>query len=594
MRDFGWRGGPPGFHLVFSLALLAGALTAGCGGGAAEVGAGAGTNTGADAGPDSGPTMGCTDPMMIDDMEDDDSFICKSGGRQGEWFAVGDGTSTNLFPNGTFTQSMIPGGRGSSLFAAEVKGAGFTDWGAAMGFHLNEVGSTVAPYDASTTGGIKFWMKSNVPVTMNLAIPATLAMSEAGGTCVDGAGQANCDNHLAFSITAPPADAWVEYQVPYAATQQSFYRFDAEGNPTFGDLSFDPSKLVNVQFNVNPNVSFAVWIDDISFYDCAGTTCIPTCSDPSAPVACPARSNAAAGCWPAGTDCSKVISLGLEAVWGSGSSDVWAVGGEGPEGSHSAVVHWNGTSWSGVSTGTTHPLTDVWGSGAADVWAIGTNGTAVHWNGSAWSASVSGTTYPLYGIWGSGPTDVWAVGAGGTIIHWNGTAWSTTPTGMTDTLINVRGSGPSDVWAVGYSATNAGSVLHWNGTTWSAVPNVSAMALFGVWESGPSDVWAVGNQGTTVHWNGTAWSTVPSGTTQYLVRVWGSGSGDVWTVGNGGALLHWTGTAWSSVVAPTTSALSGVWGSAAGDVWTVGDAALGSVFHWNGSGWSSVSIGPLL
>src|SRR2546429_9871978 len=63
----------------------------------------------------------------------------------------------------------------------------------------------------------------------------------------------------------------------------------------------------------------------------------------------------------------------------------------------------------------------VWGTASTDVWAVGASGTILHSDGSAWSASESGTpNYTLRGVWGSASTDVWAVGGGGTTLHWDG------------------------------------------------------------------------------------------------------------------------------------------------------------------------------
>ena len=62
-------------------------------------------------------------------------------------------------------------------------------------------------------------------------------------------------------------------------------------------------------------------------------------------------------------------------------------------------------------------LISVWGTASTDVWAVGASGTILHWDGSAWSGFPSGTTNVLYGVWGSASTDVWAVGQAGTILH---------------------------------------------------------------------------------------------------------------------------------------------------------------------------------
>ena len=99
----------------------------------------------------------------------------------------------------------------------------------------------------------------------------------------------------------------------------------------------------------------------------------------------------------------------LTAVWGSGANDVWilVVGG--------VVVHWNGTAWSTVPSGTTRSLWSIWGTAADDVWAAGDEG-AVHWDGAAWSAVATGG-WAFTGIRGTSAGDIWAVGLGGRIMH---------------------------------------------------------------------------------------------------------------------------------------------------------------------------------
>src|SRR5215472_7469425 len=107
----------------------------------------------------------------------------------------------------------------------------------------------------------------------------------------------------------------------------------------------------------------------------------------------------------------------VRAIWGSGASDVWAVGFGG------TILHCDGSGWTSVPSGTTSSLNSVWGSEADDVWAVGAVGTILHWDGSAWTRVPSGTTNELHGVWGSEADDVWAVGFVGTILHGDGGAW---------------------------------------------------------------------------------------------------------------------------------------------------------------------------
>jgi len=523
------------------------------------------------------PTGGCADPLMIDDMEDGDRFICASSGRTGAWYTITDSTSTNISPTGDFTQSLIPDGRSGSRHAAHMTGFGFTDWGAAMGFSLNGEGDAAQPYDASATGGVRFWMKSNVPVDVGFPIPETLATG-AAAACVDDTRIWNCGNDFQFTITTPPPGTWKEYDVPFTAAAQTFRTAPDLSSITQGTARWDPSRLVAVQFGVYPQQPFDVWVDDVRFYSCAPTECVPTCTDPLLPVACPATSTTPASCGAVGTICAKTIAAFLPGVWGTGPSDVWTVGGGG------TILHWNGTAWSAVPSGTTETLSAPWGTGPDDVWAVGHGGTILHWNGSTWSPSDSGTTELMFGVWGSGPDDVWATGWSGTILHWDGSRWSAVPSGTSNNLQHVWGSGPNDVWAVGTST--AGVIVHWDGTRWSPISGVNPAIALGVGGTGPTDVWITGD--VIFHWDGSNWTNVPSGTEQGLVGTWANSPADAWAVGWNGTIVHWDGIAWLAVPSGTSKGLQSVWASGSNDAWAVG--ASGTIMHWDGAVWSVVPV----
>ncbi len=102
----------------------------------------------------------------------------------------------------------------------------------------------------------------------------------------------------------------------------------------------------------------------------------------------------------------------LNAVWGSSASNVYAVGVDG------TILHYNGSSWSAMSSGTAEDLNDVWGSGPGNIFAVGNSGIIVRYNGQAWSNMSSGTTEDLNAIWGSSSSNVLAFGRNGTIIRY--------------------------------------------------------------------------------------------------------------------------------------------------------------------------------
>ena len=101
----------------------------------------------------------------------------------------------------------------------------------------------------------------------------------------------------------------------------------------------------------------------------------------------------------------------LIGVWGSSSSNVFAVGGD-------SIIHYDGSSWSEMESGITASLYAVWGSSSSDVFAVGSGGTILYYDGSTWNEMDSGTNKGLWNIWGSSSSDVFAGGGDGTIMHY--------------------------------------------------------------------------------------------------------------------------------------------------------------------------------
>lgn len=171
------------------------------------------------------------------------------------------------------------------------------------------------------------------------------------------------------------------------------------------------------------------------------------------------------------------------AGWSSESADVFVVSSSG------MILHYDGTSWSSQSSGTTVALFAVWGVGPGGrVFAVGSAGTIRYFDRSTWAAQSSGTTQALYAVWGTSASDVFAVGGAGTVLHYDGTAWTPQSSGSTQTLYGVWGSAGNDVFAVG----DAGTIAHYDGTRWTAQSVVASMNLRGVWGSSPVNVFAVG------------------------------------------------------------------------------------------------------
>ena len=273
----------------------------------------------------------------------------------------------------------------------------------------------------------------------------------------------------------------------------------------------------------------------------------------------------------------------LSWVWGSSSQDVFAIGRRG------TILHYNGTEWSGQTSGTQASLNGLWGSGPDNIFAVGYDGTILHYDGAAWTGQTSGTSKDIYGVWGSGPDNIYAVGGSGTILHHDGNTWSHRTSGTTDYLNAIWGSGPDDIYAVG----SGGTILHYDGTSWSQQTSGTTETLNGVWGSGPDDVFAASYYGTVLHFDGTGWTEHLAASGGYFTgagAIWGSGPDDVYVmVGTGGSVRHYDGTSWTKVMSGSSEPLSGIWGSRANDVFAVGID--GYIVHFDGSAFSSQTVG---
>ena len=166
------------------------------------------------------------------------------------------------------------------------------------------------------------------------------------------------------------------------------------------------------------------------------------------------------------------------------SSDVWIVGSypdfTRPSGSHTLAMHWNGSVWSLVSTPSAPPgviqynyLYAVSGRAANDVWAVGyTSGSypspdqtlALHWDGTSWSTVSTANPGPaynrLYSVATSSGNSMWAVGSytstdGRTLTlveQWDGAQWSVVSSANPEEfneLYGVAAVSAGETWTVG-------------------------------------------------------------------------------------------------------------------------------------------------
>jgi hypothetical protein len=320
-------------------------------------------------------------------------------------------------------------------------------------------------------------------------------------------------------------------------------------------------------------------------------------------------------------------------------TDLWAVGSATSLSSSSATLteRYNGTSWRVVPSPNPagyryDDLTGVSGTSASDVWSVGmefVNSThsfpiIEHYSGSAWSLVPSAEPTQigdLSAVAAVTPSDAWAVGDGRTaagvnapmIQHYNGTGWTevSTPVTTAATLNAVAAVSASDVWAVGSQPVSgigrSGLAMHYDGTGWTVAtlppPQVPAN---GEWElsaidaSSASNVWAagfvssadgLGQHAIVEHFHGTSWSVTqaPDLSSRYPIdgfnAVLAISPSNVWAIGQSAtgnqndpvlALVeHFDGTRWTVQPAPSLGgnhvlSFSGLVTTGAGTLWAAG------------------------
>jgi hypothetical protein len=192
-------------------------------------------------------------------------------------------------------------------------------------------------------------------------------------------------------------------------------------------------------------------------------------------------------------------------------TNAWAVGvGESGSLAAATAAHWDGTSWTQVSTGFTTTLgltmNVITGPSANDIWAAGQaqsfgyhnkvrHSVLLHYNGTAWSQVTVPDTGGIVDVAAISATNAWAVGWDGSVLHWNGTAW-TVNTKFIMVSAAIAAVSATSLWIAGLYVNNTLSLAHFNGSAWSTqtapagiytLTGGSALSSGAVWFSGSYD-----------------------------------------------------------------------------------------------------------
>lgn len=178
---------------------------------------------------------------------------------------------------------------------------------------------------------------------------------------------------------------------------------------------------------------------------------------------------------------SEILIGSINKIWGSLENDLYIVGNLG------TLVHYNGTIWQKLDSGTNLDLMDIWGakdpvSGKYAILAVAGNMNSVtereilKINGTdVEKISTEGIEWPVYSIWFDPGRVYYTVGAGiysketlNDTVKWGGPGLSVTKY----TSSAIRGNHANDVFVVGAY----GDVLHYNGKSWRSYRDETGLA----------------------------------------------------------------------------------------------------------------------
>ena len=201
---------------------------------------------------------GPIDPSaLIDDLEDNNGQIAEVGTRNGGWWISTDGSDGIVTPEAEMQPlpERILGKRCESEFGMHITGADFSEWGAvlSLGFRYT---SKEEPVDLGEFEGVMFWARTGDTHSSNVRIQFQDSTTHLeGGKCNPDAGTADeCWNGWGTDVT-PISTEWQLYKIKFDTLSQRDFGLRGE--------SLDLENVYNIDFNLDPDSVFDLWLDDI-------------------------------------------------------------------------------------------------------------------------------------------------------------------------------------------------------------------------------------------------------------------------------------------------------------------------------------------
>jgi len=195
---------------------------------------------------------------------------------------------------------------------------------------------------------------------------------------------------------------------------------------------------------------------------------------------------------------------------------------------------WSGTSWSQTGSFSEEPRGVSVVSSSFAV-TVGKSGLISHWNGTTWTTMSSPTDKELFAVSMLSETDGFIVGDSGKVLRWNGTAWSEVSFPAGDKLRAV------DYYAtdLAFAGSEQDKIYRWNGTAWSQESLTTTKKIYAVAVWSATEAWAAGESGTILEWDGSSWTEYSGPTGDHLLAITPRGANGGWIVGEHGRQLRY-------------------------------------------------------